>query len=93
MVRLLREYPNLYGDLSPAAGSGYNAISRDPEFGYAFLEGFQDRLIFGTDICDPSNALTLFDLLNEAVACSKISPDAYEKICWKNGAQLLQVDV
>ena len=27
-VRLFRECPNLYGDLSPAAGSGYHAIHR-----------------------------------------------------------------
>jgi len=46
--KLLRRYPNLYGDLS--ARSGYNAISRDPEFGIEFMEEFQDRLCFGTDI-------------------------------------------
>ena len=33
-MELLRKYPNLYGDLS--AGSGYNAITRDPAFGDAF---------------------------------------------------------
>jgi predicted TIM-barrel fold metal-dependent hydrolase len=49
VVRLMREYPNLHGDLS--AGSGFGAISRDPEFGYRFMEEFQDRLLFGTDIC------------------------------------------
>ncbi|MDD2710533.1 MAG: hypothetical protein PHV34_21345 [Verrucomicrobiae bacterium] len=59
VVRLMRQYPNLYGDLSPAAGSGYNAISRDPAFGHKFLEEFQDRLVFATDICDPRNKLTL----------------------------------
>jgi predicted TIM-barrel fold metal-dependent hydrolase len=32
IVKLMREYENLYGDMS--AGSGFNAISRDPEFGY-----------------------------------------------------------
>ena len=48
-VELLRTYPNLYGDLS--AGSGFNAISRDPIFGYRFLEELQDKLLFGTDIC------------------------------------------
>jgi len=46
---LLKKYSNLYGDLS--AGSGFNAISRDPECGYKFLEEFQDKLLFGTDIC------------------------------------------
>ena len=40
VVELMRKYPNLLGDMS--AGSGENAIMRDPEFGYAFLEEFQD---------------------------------------------------
>lgn len=32
----------------------YDAISRDPEFGYKFLEEFQDRLYWGTDIDTPT---------------------------------------
>jgi len=44
---LLEKYPNLYGDLS--AGSGYNAISRDPEVGYAFLQKFSRKLMYGSD--------------------------------------------
>lgn len=93
VVRLLREFPNLWGDLSPAAGSGYNAIARDPEFGYAFLEEFQDRLLFATDICDPRNPLTLVDFLNEAVENSRISREAYEKICYRNAERLLGIEV
>lgn len=45
--RLLRDRPNLHADLS--ALSGYNAISRDPEFGYDFLERHCKKLLFGTD--------------------------------------------
>ncbi|MDO9527688.1 MAG: amidohydrolase family protein [Syntrophales bacterium] len=45
--RLFSIYPNLYGDLS--ANSGYYAISRDPEFGKAFLERHAKQLLFGTD--------------------------------------------
>ena len=33
--RWLEEYPNVYGDLS--AGSGWNALTRDPEFGPDFV--------------------------------------------------------
>lgn len=47
--RLMTEYPNLYADLS--AGSGYNAMTRDPEYTQGFLERHWDRLMFGTDIC------------------------------------------
>lgn len=92
-VRLFREHPNLYGDLSPAKGSGYNAIARDPDFGYAFLEEFQDRLLFGTDICDPRNPLDLIFFLNEAVENGRISRDAYEKICFRNAQELLGVSI
>jgi len=88
-VRLFREHPNLYGDLSPAAGSGYNAVSRDPDFGYAFLEEFQDRLLFGSDICDPRNTLDLIPYLNEAVERGRLSRTAYEKIGYRNAEQLL----
>jgi predicted TIM-barrel fold metal-dependent hydrolase len=88
-VRLFREYPNLYGDLSPAAGSGYNAIARDPDFGYAFLDEFQDRLLFGTDICDPRNTLDLIYFLNEAVEAGRLSREAYEKITHRNAEELL----
>jgi predicted TIM-barrel fold metal-dependent hydrolase len=44
---LLKKYKNLYADLS--AGSGYNAITRDPEFGIAFLKRWKHRLMFATD--------------------------------------------
>ena len=93
VVRLMRQYPSLYGDLSPAAGSGYNAISRDPEFGYAFLDEFQDRLLFATDICDPRNKLTLIFFLNEAVKQGRISQTAYDKICHKNAEKLLGISI
>ncbi len=91
VVRLMRDYRNLWGDLSPGAGSGYNAISRDPEFGYAFLEEFQDRLLFATDICDPRNELPLVDFLNDAAQNGDINRDAYEKICYKNAEKLLGI--
>ena len=87
VVRLMREYANLYGDLS--AGSGYNALSRDPEFGYAFLTEFQDRLLFGTDICDPRNETPLIDFLNDAVEQGHISREVYEKVGWQNAQKLL----
>jgi predicted TIM-barrel fold metal-dependent hydrolase len=59
--RLMRDYPNIYGDLS--AGSGANAIQRDLKFGREFLIRWADRLMFGTDYLSPGQAvpqLTLF---------------------------------
>ena len=50
LLRLFKTYPNLYADLS--AGSGLNAIRRDPAFGRSFLTENQDRLLFGRDQFD-----------------------------------------
>jgi len=47
--RLLRDYPNMFGDMS--AGSGLNHLVRDPEHAAAFLHRHQDKLLFGSD-CD-----------------------------------------
>ena len=87
IVRLMRECPNLCGDLS--AGSGYNAISRDPAFGYRFLEEFQDRLFFGTDICAPTNQTPIVEFFRDAAEQGRISREAHEKIAWRNAARLL----
>ena len=48
--RLLEKYPNLYCDIS--AGSGHNALDRDHEFTRAFLQTWQDRVLFGRDYYD-----------------------------------------
>ncbi len=45
--RLLSEYDNLYADLS--AGSGYNAMTRDPEFALGFVKRHWRKLIWGSD--------------------------------------------
>ena len=48
--RYLRDFPNMYGDLS--AGSGLGAFNRDPEHARAFLARHQDKLMFGSDCTD-----------------------------------------
>jgi len=48
--RLLRDYPNMYGDLS--AGSGLNALLRDEDHTRAFLERHQNKLLYGSDCAD-----------------------------------------
>lgn len=50
LIEMLRKYPNLYCDIS--AGSGCNALSRDPEFAIEFLTEFQDRILYGRDYFD-----------------------------------------
>ncbi len=49
--RLLRDHPNMFGDLS--AGSGLGSLTRDEEHTRGFLERHQDKLMFGSDCPDP----------------------------------------
>ena len=87
--RLLRECPNAYADIS--AGSGYNALTRDPEFGYRFLEEFQDKLMFGTDICRNDQEFPIFCYLEDARREGGISQTAYEKITELNAVRVFDL--
>jgi len=88
LVYLFENYENLLGDLS--AGSGGNAIMRDEEFGLWFLEKFQDRLYFGTDICAPFNYFGLSSWLDEKYEEGKLDEQVYKKVCRNNALKLLQ---
>lgn len=81
-VELMRNYPGMLADLS--AGSGENAIMRDPEFGYKFLEEFQDKIFFGVDYCTITNYRKLSAFLDEGVEMGRISQKCYNKICREN---------
>lgn len=50
LVAMLRQCHNLYCDWS--AGSGCNALKRDPEFAKDFLLEFQDRILYARDYFD-----------------------------------------
>ena len=91
VVELMRELPNLCGDLS--AGSGLNALRRDRKFGLQFMEEFQDRLFFGQDFCSPTDGpdLVLSEYLDELLAEHALSREVYDKICWKNAVKLLNL--
>lgn len=85
--KLMRQYPNLYGDLS--AGSGYNALARDRRYAAGFLNEFQDRLLFGTDICAPDTPTPLVDFLIALRDEGDISADVFAKIARQNAVRLL----
>lgn len=53
--RLMGEYDNMWADIS--AGSGSNAMTRDPEFTQGFVERHWRKLLFGSDICFPGQAI------------------------------------
>ena len=90
LVALFRKYPNLYGDLS--AGSGANAIMRDREFGIRFMNEFQDRLMFGLDLCAVGmKEPPLAAYLRQLVAEKAISETIFNKIARENAIRITGV--
>jgi predicted TIM-barrel fold metal-dependent hydrolase len=87
--KLFRRYPNMWGDLS--ATSGYNALARDPEYAAKFLTEFQDRLLFGTDICTANQKLPLAEFLIRQRDEGKISNAVFEKVARQNAIRLLNL--
>ena len=87
LVRLMREFPNLNGDIS--AGSGFNAITRDPAFSHEFMDEFQDRLMLGLDLTSMDVQFEHIDWLGEQRDEGHISSEILEKILWKNANRLI----
>ena len=87
--KLMREYGNLYCDLS--AGSGANAMMRDSEFAAKFIEEFSDRILYGCDICSVSNTKVyeFDDFLTQMRENAMISEENYRKIVRENAVKLL----
>ena len=90
LIELMDTYANLHGDLS--AGSGFNAISRDPAYGYEFMERYQDRLYFGTDIANVPQELPIVDFFKHLRDEKLIDSMALEKITWRNADRLLGLE-
>ena len=88
--RLFRTYPQLYADLS--AGSGYNALTRDPKAGIRFIKEFQDRLMFGTDVCFANfqSPTPIQVYLDKLVFEGTIDRAVYDKIAYINGLGVLK---
>ncbi|MCD6361497.1 MAG: amidohydrolase family protein [Armatimonadetes bacterium] len=88
--KLMRLYPNLYGDLSD--DSPRNALARDPEYGPKFLTEFQDRLLFGTDLCSPTQPLKMIDLLLEWRDSGKITEEVFQKVARENAIRVFGLE-
>ena len=86
---LMRTYPNLYADIS--ASSGYTAISRDKSFGVRFLTEFQDRILFGTDVCiaDAEGRMPHLAYLRSLLDENLITADVFAKITGGNALRVL----
>jgi predicted TIM-barrel fold metal-dependent hydrolase len=87
--RLMRKYPNLYGDIS--AGSGCIALKRDRKYAVKFLNEFQDRLMFGTDICSPDTPTPLVDFLLDMRRSENISEEVFNKVARGNAIRILNL--
>ena len=87
--RLFRRHPNLYGDLS--AHSGFNALARHPEYAVSFLCEFQDRLLFGTDICSAAADLPLAGFLLRLVEQGRVPEPVLLKIARENAVRILEL--
>ncbi len=83
LAQLMRKYPNLYGDLS--AGSGNNSLARDLDYAGRFLTEFQDRIMFGLDICAPDRYVSpLADTLKTLLRTGRITASVYRKVAREN---------
>ncbi|MBO5868170.1 MAG: amidohydrolase family protein [Oscillospiraceae bacterium] len=91
--RLLRQYPNLYCDLS--AGSGSNAMMRDREHAARFFEEFSDRIMYGCDITHTGCqfAFEFREFLDKMLDDGKLSPENYKKILRENAIRILKLDL
>jgi hypothetical protein len=89
LQKLMKKYPNLYGDLS--AGSGYNAITRDTEYGYRFVKEFHKQLLFGTDLCHVRQEAPIVDYFSDMLKRGITSDSVYDCITRKNAERILNL--
>jgi predicted TIM-barrel fold metal-dependent hydrolase len=84
--RLLAEHDNLYADIS--AGSGYNAMTRDPEFVAGFIERHWRKLLFGTDYMWHGHELPIIEWMRDL----DVSDEVREAIARGNARRVLRLD-
>ena len=88
---LMRNYEGLYCDFS--AGSGLNALRRDPEYTARFIEEFSDRILLGFDMVCPLNTHQYeFDkFLLKMIDDGYLTPENYYKFVRGNAIKLLKL--
>ena len=88
--RYLRDYPNMYADLS--AGSGENALKRDADHARAFLERHQDKLLYGSDCNDATGELAVCSGARQIAQIRAFSPNkkVERKALYENSKKLFR---
>jgi len=84
--RLFAEFDNVYGEFS--AGSGYNALTRDPDFTPGFVERNHHKLLFGTDFIRPGQQLRQVEWINTV----DVPAQWRQEMASGNAARLLGLD-
>lgn len=92
LAYLMREYENLYCDLS--ATSGANAMMRDPEYAARFIEEFSDRIMYGCDICTATQTFSrkFNEFLDGMYDDGMISAENYYKLVRGNAKRVLSLN-
>ena len=87
----LRDYPNMFGDLS--AGSGLNALKRDEDSAGEFLHRHQDKLIYGSDCEDHFGYGDKCQGAQTIAMIRKLVPDVKvrKKLFWSNATRVFRL--
>ncbi len=88
--RYLRDYPNMYADLS--AGSGEGAFKRDPDHARAFFARHQDKLLYGSDCNDKTGTVDACSGARQLAQVRAFSPSkaVERKILFENARRLFR---
>jgi predicted TIM-barrel fold metal-dependent hydrolase len=88
--RYLRDYPNMFADLS--AGSGESAFKRDPEHARGFIARHQDKLLFGSDCVDTTGEPALCSGARQIAQVRAFSPSkaVERKVLFENARKLFR---
>ena len=91
--RYLKDYPNMYGDMS--AGSGYNSLIRDEEHAKGFLERHQNKLLYGSDCADTIGRGPGCDGARIIGAIRRLAPNKTieRKLLFENSKKLFKLPV
>jgi uncharacterized protein len=89
----LREYPNVFADLS--AGSGLNAMLRDEEHARGFFNRHQDKLLYGSDCNDSIGEGPKCSGSQMIAAVRRLAPNkaAERKILFENARRVLKLKI
>jgi len=93
LLELLEKYSNLYVDISGT--SGFNGITRDRDFGVAFLNEFREKIVFGTDVCfaGKEDRRPHLGYLRKLLEEGEIDQRTFSLITGKNAVSILSLEV